>query len=280
MLNIIFIAGMLIVLSLGVFFFPTILGLPCLFATLLLAISIMYLFQDIVFKANSVSLGVADLLLKISYFSLAFAIKFVPAKSILSYVFYGAVVVIVLFDMFVLRFKRKDIFMESENKQIPFGFLKHSISPKKLKKQEGIADNPKKLECYKGDYYTKMAFISCIVAMILRAVGTAICRPRSNQMLDFVCLAVIFVASVVATVFQFISIKHVKAPLGYKIIVLVMVFSASILGFCSELYLTEIFVGAILVMLSYVFFTIILYVCALSSLYYNKQLEKIEKIEE
>ena len=118
MLNIIFIAGMLIVLSLGVFFFPTILGLPCLFATLLLAISIMYLFQDIVFKANSVSLGVADLLLKISYFSLAFAIKFVPAKSILSYVFYGAVVVIALFDMFVLRFKRKDIFMESENKHI------------------------------------------------------------------------------------------------------------------------------------------------------------------
>ena len=280
MLSVIFIAGMLIVLSLGVFFFPTILGLPCLFATLLFAISIMYLFQDIVFKANSVSLGVADLLLKISYFSITFAIAAIQPKSFLSYVFYGSAVVVGLFDIFFLHFKRKDIFMESENKQITFGFLKYSISPKKLKNQEGIADNPKKLECYKGDYYTKMAFISCIVAMILRAVGTAICRPRSNQILDFVCLAVIFVASVVATVFQFISIKHVKASLGYKIIVLVMVFSASILGFCSELYLTEIFVGAILVMLSYVFFTIILYVCALSSLYYNKQLEKIEKTEE
>lgn len=280
MLNIIFIAGMLIVLSLGVFFFPTILGLPCLFATLLLAISIMYLFQDIVFKANSVLLGVVDLLLKLSYFSLAFAIRFVEPKSFLSYVFYGSVVLVGLFDMFVLCFKRNDVFMESENKQSTFGFLKHSISPTKLKNQEGIADNPNKLECYKGDYYTKMAFISCVVAMILRAVGTAICRPRSTQVLNLVCLAVICVSAVVAAVFQFVSIKAVKASLGYKLTVLVMVFSASILGFVSEIYLTEIFIGAVLIMLSYIFFTVVCYVCALSSLYYNKQLEKIEKIEE
>ena len=258
MLNIIFIAGMLIALSLGVFFFPTILGLPCLFATLLLAISIMYLFQDIVFKANSVLLGVADLLLKLSYFSLAFAIRFVEPKSFLSYVFYGSVVVVGLFDMFVLCFKRKDVFMESKNKQSAFGFLKHSISPTKLKNQEGIADNPNKLECYKGDYYTKMAFISCVVAMILRAVGTAICRPRSTQVLNLVCLAVICVSAVVAAVFQFVSIKAVKASLGYKLTVLVMVFSASILGFVSEIYLTEIFIGAVLIMLSYIFFTVVI----------------------
>ena len=280
MLNIIFIAGMLIVLSLGVFFFPTILGLPCFFATLLLGMSIMYFFQDIVFKANSVLLGVADLLLKLFYFLLAFAICFVPQKSILSYVFYGAVIAVGLFDIFVLRFKRKDIFLESENKEIAYGFMKHSISPKKLKNQVGIFDDPKKLKCYKGDYYTKIAFISSIVAILLSTFMTAICRTRSIQILNLVCLTVIFVATVISTAFQFISIKPVKAPLGYKIIVLVMVFCAPTLAFCSEIYLTEIFAGAILLMLSYVFFAIILYVPALSSLYYNKQLAEIEKIEE
>lgn len=278
MMNIIFIVGMLIVLSLGVFFFPTILGLPCLFATLLLAISIMYLFQDIVFKVNSVSLGIADLLLKISYFSLTFAIRFVESKSFLSYAIYGSVVVIGLFDMFILRFKRKDAFMESKRRA--FDFLKYSISPTKLKNQKGIADNPDKLECYKGNYYTKMAFISYIIAIVLRIFGTTICSPRSSQALNIVCFAVIFVASVVVIVFQFISIKSVKAPVGYKLTVLVMAFSAPILGFVSEIYLTEIFIGAVLIMLSYIFFTVVGYVCALSSLYYNKKLEKIEKIEE
>ena len=280
MLNIIFVSCMIIVLSLGVFFFPTILGLPCLLATLFLTISIMYLFQDIVFKVNSVLPGVADLLLKISYFSLTFAIRFVESKSFLSYVLYGSVVVIGLFDMFVLRFKRKDAFAESKNKRGAFDFLKYSISPTKFKNQKGIADNPDKLECYKGDYYTKMAFISYIIAIALRIFGTTICSPRSSQALNIVCFAVIFVASVVVTVFQFISIKSVKAPVGYKLTVLVMVFSAPILGFVSEIYLTEIFIGAVLIMLSYIFFTVVGYVCALSSLYYNKQLEKITKTEE
>ena len=280
MLNLILIAIMLIVLSLGVFFLPTALFLPCLSATLLLGMSFMYFFQDIVLKVNSVLLGVVDLLLKISYFSLAFAICFVPPKSILSYVFYGAVVVIGAFDIFVFRFKRKDIFLEGENKKIAYGFMKTSISPKKLKNQSGISDNPEKLECYKGDYYTKTAFIYCIVTVALSTFMTGICRSRSVEWLNIVCLSVIFVISVISTVFQFMSIKSVKAPLGYKIIVLVITFCAPIIAFCSEIYLTEIFVGAILLLLSYMFFAIILYVPALSSLYYNKKLAEIEKAEE
>ena len=279
MLNIIFVVVMLIVLSLGVFFLPMVLFLPCLFATLLLGMSCMYFLQDIVFKVNSVLLGVVDFLLKISYFSLAFAICFIPPKSILSYVLYGAAVAVGLFDMFILRFKRKDIFLEEKNKKIAYGFMKHSISPRKLKNQVGIFDDSKKFECCKGDYYTKIAFISSIVAMLLSTFMTAICRPRLNQVLNFICLAVIFAATVIATVFQFMAIKSVKAPLGYKIVVLVMTFCAPIIAFCSEIYLTEVFVGAILLMLSYMIFAIVLYVPALSSLYYNKQLAEIEKTE-
>ena len=279
MLNIIFVVVMLIVLSLGVFFLPMVLFLPCLFATLLLGMSCMYFLQDIVFKVNSVLLGVVDFLLKISYFSLAFAICFIPPKSILSYVLYGAAVAVGLFDIFVLRFKRKDIFLEEENKKIAYGFMKCSISPRKLKNQSGFSDNFKKLECHKGDYYTKIAFISCIVAVASSTFMTGICRSRSVEWLNIVCLAVIFVISVISTVFQFISIKSVKSPLGYKIIVLVITFCAPIIAFCSEIYLTEIFVGAILLLLSYMFFAIILYVPALSSLYYNKQLAEIEKTE-
>lgn len=280
MLNTILIAIMLILLTLGIFFLPTALFLPCLSSMLLLGISFMYFFQDIVFKVNSVLLGVVDLLLKISYFSLAFAICFVPPRSILSYVFYGAVVVIGAFDIFVFRFKRKDIFLEGENKKIAYGFMKTSISPKKLKNQSGIFDNPKKLECHKGDYYTKIAFISCIVAVASSTFMTGICRSRSVEWLNIVCLAMIFVISVISTVFQFMSIKPLKVSLGYKITVLFISFVSPILAFCSEIYLTEIFVGAILLLLSYMFFAIILYVPALSSLYYNKQLAEIEKIEE
>ena len=280
MLSIVFTVLMLLLLTLGIFFLPMALFLPCLFATLLLGISVMYFFQDIVFKVNSVSLGVVDLLLKLSYFSFAFAICFVPPRSILSYVFYGAVVVIGAFDIFVFRFKRKDIFLEDENKKIAYGFLKTSISPKKLKNQSGFSDNFKKLECHKGDYYTKIAFISCIVAVASSTFMTGICRSRSVEWLNIVCLAVIFVISVISKVFQFISIKSVKSPLGYKIIVLVITFCAPIIAFCSEIYLTEIFVGAILLLLSYMFFVIILYVPALSSFYYNKQLAEIEKTEE
>ena len=279
MLNLILIAIMLIVLSLGIFFFPMVLGLSCWFSMFLLGISIMYLFQDIVFKANSILFGVGDLLLKISYFSLTFAICFVQQKSFLSYVFYGTVFVVGLFDIFVLRVKRKDIFLEGENKKIAYGFMKTSISPKKLKNQSGISDNPKKLECHKGDYYTKTAFIYCIVTVALSTFMTGICRSRSVEWLNIVCLSVIFVISVISTVFQFMSIKSVKAPLGYKIIVLVITFCAPIIAFCSEIYLTEIFVGVILLLLSYMFFAIILYVPALSSLYYNKKLAEIEKIE-
>lgn len=279
MLNIIFVVVMLIVLSLGVFFLPVVLFLPCLFATLLLGMSCMYFLQDIVFKVNSVLLGVVDFLLKISYFSLAFAICFIPPKSILSYVLYGAAVAVGLFDIFVLRFKRKDIFLEDENKKIAYGFMKTSISPKKLKNQSGFSDNFKKLECHKGDYYTKIAFISCIVAVASSTFMTGICRSRSVEWLNIVCLAVIFVISVISTVLQFISIKSVKSPLGYKIIVLVMTFCAPIIAFCSEIYLMEVFVGAILLMLSYMIFAIVLYVPALSSLYYNKQLAEIEKTE-
>lgn len=278
-LNIILIAIMLIVLTLGTFFFPTVLGLSCLFATLLLGTSVMYFFQDIVFKVNSVLLGVADLLLKLSYFALVFAICFIPQKSILSYAFYGAVVVVGLFDIFALRFKRKDIFLERENKEIAYGFMKHSVSPKKLKNQSGISDNLEKLECHKGDYYTKLAFISNIIAMILSIFASTICNPRSIQILNLVCIAVIFVVSVISAVFQFMSTKAVKAPVGYKITVLVMGFFAPILYFCSEIYLTEIFAGAILWMLGIMFFAIVLYVSALSSLYYNKRLDEIKKEE-
>ena len=279
MLSIILTALMLIFLSLGVFFFSTVLFLPCLFATLLLGLSLMYFFQDIVFKVNSVLLGIADLLLKLSYFALVFAICFIPQKSILSYALYGAVVVVGLFDIFALRFKRKDIFLERENKEIAYGFMKHSVSPKKLKNQSGISDNLEKLECHKGYYYTKLAFIFNIIAMILCIFAVIICRPRSIQILNLVCIAVIFVVSVISAVFQFMSIKAVKAPVGYKITVLVMGFFAPILYFCSEIYLTEIFVGAILWMLGIMFFAIVLYVSALSSLYYNKRLDEIKKEE-
>ena len=279
MLNIIFVSVMLGVLSLGIFFLPSLLFLPCLFATLLLGISLMYFLQDIVFKANSALLSVADLLFKLSYFALVFAICRVPQKSVLSYAFYGAAVVVGLFDIFVLRFKRKDIFLERKNKETAYDFMKSAISPKKLKNQVGISDDPKKLEDCKGIYYTKTAFISSITAMILSVLANAICRPRSIEVLNFVCLAVIFVASVIAAAFQLVSIKSVKAPLGYKITVLIMAFSAPILAFCSEIYLAEIFVGAVLLMLSYVFFGVSLYIPTLTSLYYNKELDEIEKAE-
>ena len=279
MLNLILIAIMLIVLSLGVFFLPTALFLPCLSATLLLGMSFMYFFQDIVLKVNSVLLGVVDLLLKISYFSLTFAICFVQQKSILSYVFYGAVVVIGAFDIFVFRFKRKDIFLEGENKKIAYDFLKYAISPKKLKNQSSISDDSKKLECYKGYYYTKVAFISNIIVIFVSVCLRSMCEPRSMEILNFVCLAIIVVISVIATVFHFISIKALKAPLGYKISVLVIAFSHSILLFSGEVYFSDVFQGAILVMLGYMFFGISMYVLNLSSLYYNKQLAEIEKIE-
>ena len=279
MLNIIFVAVMLGVLSIGIFFLPSVLFLPCLFATLLLGISIMYFFQDIVFKTNSILLGVGDLLLKISYFALVFAICFVPQKSILSYSFYASAVVVGLFDIFVLRFKREDIFLERENKEIAYDFMRFAVSPKKLKHQAGVSENGKKLEACKGIYYTKTAFICSIVTMILSVFAVAICRPRSISLLNLICLAVIFVLSVIATAFQFMAIKSVKAPLGYKITVLVMAFSAPIFAFCSEIYLSEIFVGAVLLMLSYVFFGVSLYIPALTSLYYNKELDEIGKAE-
>lgn len=279
MLNIILIAIMLIVLSLGIFFFPMVLGLSCWFSMFLLGISIMYLFQDIVFKANSILLGIGDLLLKISYFSLTFAICFVQQKSFLSYVFYGAVFVVGLFDIFVLRVKRKDIFLDGENKKTAYDFLKYAISPKKLKNQSGISDDSKKLECYKGYYYTKVAFISNIIVIFVSVCLRSMCEPRSMEIFNFVCLAIIVVISVIATVFHFISIKALKAPLGYKISVLVIVFSPSILLFSGEVYFSDAFQGAILVMLGYMFFGISMNVPALSSLYYNKQLAEIEKIE-
>ena len=58
----------------------------------------------------------------------------------------------------ILLNAEEKIRIEGENKKIAYGFMKTSISPKKLKNQSGISDNPKKLECHKGDYYTKKAY--------------------------------------------------------------------------------------------------------------------------
>ena len=154
MLNIILIAIMLIVLSLGIFFFPMVLGLSCWFSMFLLGISIMYLFQDIVFKANSILLGIGDLLLKISYFSLTFAICFVQQKSFLSYVFYGAVVVVGLFDIFVLRVKRKDIFLDGENKKTAVSKPNQTNSQKA--NVNNIMDEYEKIEKLKNTVKTKV----------------------------------------------------------------------------------------------------------------------------